>query len=267
MPDSLPAPPAPPAPPALPTPPPPPTPPNLDSLSAQEIAKVAAQWSDMSRSWQSQADRFTTDAERQAPRFPELANQFRAASRQWHEQALNAKAQADQILAKAREARTDGRSGFKWMPSGSESYSITENDGHTIIKQGDNVIVDVPSKSRSRSGSSGQDHGLSDNAAVPIVFIVFLFSFLIIKAIMGPVHARRAGRNLPAGIPGAAGSGLSAADSATLQKIHRTLGQMERRVEALETILADPRRTAAFTSVTRPTVNLDKPATSYESKV
>ena len=139
--------------------------------------------------------------------------------------------------------------------------TVTDQDGRTVIKQGDKVIVDVPSKNRDRSSRSDSSSHNSDGLAVPIVFIVFLFLFLIVKAIMGPIHQRR--RADGSGVT--AGPGLSAADSATLQKIHRTLGQMERRVEALETILADPRRTAAFTTVTRPPTTT--PSTSYESKV
>ena len=252
---------APPVPPAPPAPPAPPTPPNLDGLSYQELAKVADQWLEMSRSWQAQADRIETGASRIADRLPELASQFRATSRQWHEQALSTKAQADQILAKAREARTNSHADLKWLPSGSESYAITEKDGHIVVKQGDNVVVDVPSKNRDRSSRSNGSSNGDEYLAVPIVFIVFLFLFLIVKAIMGPIHQRRRAD----GSSAAAGPGLSAADSATLQKIHRALGQMERRVEALETILADPRRTAAFTTVTRPSTTT--PSTPYESKV
>ena len=145
-----------------------------------------------------------------------------------------------------------------------DEATVTDKDGRTIVRQGDKVMVDVPSKDPSRTATAHPNRGPTDNdIAVPIVFIVFLFLFLIVKTIMGPINRRRA-----ASLAGAAaGPGLSAADSATLQKIHRTLGQMERRVEALETILADPRRTAAFTTVTRPPSTASNPFTPHESKV
>ena len=72
--------------------------------------------------------------------------------------------------------------------------------------------------------------------AVPIVAIVFTFIWLIVKAIMAPLTERNKR-------PPAAGSGgLSDEETAILEKLQRTLSQMESRVEALETILIETSR-------------------------
>ena len=72
--------------------------------------------------------------------------------------------------------------------------------------------------------------------AIPIVAIVFTFAWLIVKAIMRPFSERILnGRATP--------GGLSAEDQAVLARLHRTLTQMEARVDALETILVEQRRT------------------------
>ncbi len=72
--------------------------------------------------------------------------------------------------------------------------------------------------------------------AVPIVAIVFTFIWLIVKAIMAPLtdRAKRA-QSAPAG-------GLSDDEAAILEKLQRTLSQMESRVESLETILIEQTR-------------------------
>ena len=178
---------------------------------------MAEQFRETARKLQSQSDKFEEEAD---DRPPEIADPLEAASRQWHEQSQVFKGLADQVTAKARAISTTANSIFD-----QGGVSVVEQDGRTIIKKDGKTLVDVPSKNRDRSSRSGS----SGEPAVPIVFIVFLFLFLIVKTIMGPINRRRG--SLPAGA--AAGPGLSAADSATLQKIHRTLGQMERRVEAL----------------------------------
>ncbi len=77
--------------------------------------------------------------------------------------------------------------------------------------------------------------------AVPICAIVFTFIYLIIKAIMAPFTQRAKDRR---GMPqGNGGGGLTQEEIAVLQKLQRTLSQMESRVEALETILIEQTRT------------------------
>ena len=75
--------------------------------------------------------------------------------------------------------------------------------------------------------------------AVPIVAIVFTFLWLIVKALMAPFTARAT-----KGLPPPPAGGLSDQEHAVLEKLQRTLSQMEDRVEALETILIETRRTS-----------------------
>ena len=75
--------------------------------------------------------------------------------------------------------------------------------------------------------------------AVPIVAIVFTFIWLTVKAVMAPFSARAAKGTPPASSPHA---GLSEEEHAILLKLQRTITQMEQRVEALETILIEQRR-------------------------
>ena len=82
--------------------------------------------------------------------------------------------------------------------------------------------------------------GDNDYLAVPLVFIVLGFVYLIVRAGMAPFHHK----NRVAGQP-ASGGGLSEEEVAILHKLERTLSQMESRVEALETILIDQNRTTA----------------------
>ena len=74
--------------------------------------------------------------------------------------------------------------------------------------------------------------------AVPIVAIVFTFIYLIVKAVMAPFNNRS--RHAP---PMSSGGGLTEEEVAVLQKLQRTLVQMESRVESLETILIEQSRT------------------------
>ena len=75
---------------------------------------------------------------------------------------------------------------------------------------------------------------------VPCVAIFFVFSYLIVRALMAPFSNRnRRGAQPPPVVMG----GLSAEETALLEKLQRTLTQMESRVESLETILIDQART------------------------
>lgn len=82
--------------------------------------------------------------------------------------------------------------------------------------------------------------GGSEFLAVPICAIVFTFIYLIIKAIMAPFTQRARYAKQAAG---GNGGGLTQEEVAVLQKLQRTLSQMESRVEALETILIETART------------------------
>jgi ribonuclease PH len=78
----------------------------------------------------------------------------------------------------------------------------------------------------------------SDIDAVPIVAIVFTFLWLMVKAIMAPFTERTRQR-----MRAEQAGGLTQEEAALLEKLHRTLVQMERRVESLETILIETHRT------------------------
>lgn len=123
------------------------------------------------------------------------------------------------------------------------------------------VQVDGSSR-RSRHSGGGGDGAY---AAIPIVFIIFLFMFLMVNAITKNLGRRAAWRhqgNPAANIPTA---GFAPDEQALVQKMGATLTRMESRVEALETILADPRRTASFTAAAAVS-SRPAPSTSYESK-
>ena len=104
---------------------------------------------------------------------------------------------------------------------------------------GDTTIQVDP---KSGSVNVRKHHSDSDGAefiAIPIVAIVFTFIYLIVKAVMAPFH----NKNRMAGQPRSGGGGLTQEEVAVLQKLQRTLSQMESRVEALETILIEQART------------------------
>ncbi len=87
--------------------------------------------------------------------------------------------------------------------------------------------------SRREKSSDRSNH--SDN--LPIIAIVFVFLYLIVRAIMAPFSRKN---RAPAAAPaGGGGGGFSHDELALLHKMQRTLSQMETRVEALETILIE----------------------------
>ena len=132
-----------------------------------------------------------------------------------------------------------------------DGASLQFLDGVQLIKlQTDDPVsrdrTDQPSPGRTVSptpAKPGNDNGHkhssdgNDFLAVPIVAIVFTFLYLIAKTVMAPFNNRN--RHAP---PGSAGGGLTQEEVAVLQKIQRTLSQMESRVEALETILIEQAR-------------------------
>ena len=89
--------------------------------------------------------------------------------------------------------------------------------------------------------------------AIPIVAIVCTFLWLTVKALMSPWSRRndktdandRPYRRWRGGLVGGqpAAPGLTDEEQALLLKLQKTLVQMERRIESLETILIDETRT------------------------
>ena len=76
--------------------------------------------------------------------------------------------------------------------------------------------------------------------AVPVVAITLTFVWLIVKALMAPFTQRA---RLRADAATDRGGALSAEEHAALENLQRTLANMERRVESLETILIETQRT------------------------
>lgn len=129
-------------------------------------------------------------------------------------------------IVKSDGTTTTVDSGSDEQPA--DSADETSNQSHS----------GVPSKHAKHSNLNG-DTAL----AIPIVAIVFVFLWLIIKTLMAPFTQRnqsKPGRYAP---PQAAPGGFTEEEIALLQKLGQTLAQMERRVESLETILIDQTRT------------------------
>jgi flagellar biosynthesis/type III secretory pathway M-ring protein FliF/YscJ len=80
---------------------------------------------------------------------------------------------------------------------------------------------------------------MDPDSAVPIVAIVFTFIWLIVKALMAPFTQRAAAKAKHAEANQGA---LSEEEHAALANLERTLANMERRVESLETILIETQR-------------------------
>lgn len=108
--------------------------------------------------------------------------------------------------------------------SGRSSVVIGKDGSVVIDDDGESIQAAPP-----RHGSSRSDGGGGDTVA--IVFIVFVFGYLIVKVIVN-AFTRNGGK----------GQRLSAEEQAVVAKLQRTLAQMESRVESLETILVESRR-------------------------
>ena len=136
------------------------------------------------------------------------------------------------------------------LPFLASSVTVHKADGSTVTVDSDRssepadedrsestaATTGTPS-AHSKHRSSSSDSGIE---VVPIVAIVFVFLWLIVKALMAPFtqRAARRGQTPPAGA-----QVLSEEEQAVLVKLQRTIVQMERRIESLETILIDEHRT------------------------
>ena len=140
---------------------------------------------------------------------------------------------AAQLKAKARAmAAADARQTNVQVKEDADNDNDSDGADKVTINNGTKSIVVHHSKSK----SSGDDTVLQ---AVPIVAIVFTFLYLIVRALMAPFTSR----NKRGAQPQVVMEGLSAEEAAILEKLQRTLAQMESRVESLETILIDPAHT------------------------
>ncbi len=80
---------------------------------------------------------------------------------------------------------------------------------------------------------------MASGDVVPIVAIVFTFIWLIVKALMAPFTQGRSKKQRAE----TQQTGLSDEERTALSNLQRTLANMERRVESLETILIETQRT------------------------
>ena len=125
------------------------------------------------------------------------------------------------------------------------SVHVVKKDGSTVDISSDGPSESAEGDSTSttqHTGTASKHHSSSDTGieVVPIVAIVFVFLWLIVKALMAPFTQRAAKR--VQGYPDGA-QVLSEEEQAVLVKLQRTIVQMERRIESLETILIDEHRT------------------------
>ncbi len=119
---------------------------------------------------------------------------------------------------------------------GSGKSSDKTDGGNSEDNDSDKSYTGTPSGHSKKHSSSG-DTGIE---VVPIVAIVFVFLWLIVKALMAPFTQRAARRGQ---VPPDGAQVLSEEEQAVLIKLQRTIVQMERRIESLETILIDEHRT------------------------
>lgn len=203
-----------------------------------------------------------------------LSDQARALGEKGRALGDQARQQAAEELA--RQSKTLAES----IPSGGSSADrelqdqtrqLTERINKRVadaLKRANRDATSATVEVDGRSGARSHRSGDVPEIVVPVVFIVFLFGFLMVKTIVNGINRRGAVPRLPGGnsVPAA---GFSAEEFALLEKVQRTLTLMESRVEALETILADPRRTASFTTAApRPApITHPSPSVSHESKL
>jgi hypothetical protein len=98
------------------------------------------------------------------------------------------------------------------------------------------------------TASASRRHSESASDVLPIVAVVFLFLYLIVRAIMAPFCRKNRAQQAHGG------SGFSQDEVALMHKMQRTLGQMETRVEALETILIEQQSSQRSRRMTGATV-------------
>ena len=144
------------------------------------------------------------------------------------ESAAKAKAAADIEKARQSTAKIAADSDSR------DKDSDRDNDGagDTTIRSGTSSVVIHHKKSNDENAGF----------VVPCVAIFFVFSWLIVKAVMAPFSQKIASRRAGGMTPRSAGQSLTEDEQAILLKLQRTLVQMERRVESLETILIDQTR-------------------------
>ena len=144
----------------------------------------------------------------------------------------NAKAQVTEAAKKMKLAADKVRAEAK--EKADEAAEDKDEGSVVTVQNGDKSIV------------VHRHHSSSDDVpflALPIVTVCLVFFYLVVKAIMAPFTQRASKRNAGQTATTGGSRGLSEEEQAILLKLQRTLGQMERRIESLETILIDQSRT------------------------
>lgn len=168
-------------------------------------------------------------------------------ARQRLEQAKEELTQATTTYASKRNSENKGRvnDAKEEVKDATREYqdAVTQSVSGRLSGQ-DGITIDLGG---SRRRSSDSSHNSASGEVVPIVFFVFLFLYLIVRAIMAPFS--RKNRGVQSSQPGNfAGGGFSQEEVALIQKMQRTLNQMETRVEALETILIEQQQASSARS-------------------
>ena len=160
---------------------------------------------------------------------------------------------ADEVIEEARAAahaavaeaqKSDGKIGFEARSDKSRAREEAANKQAALQAKEDSDDKDDSSDVTINNGTKsivvhhGKSHDDFPVAVVPALAITFTFLWLIVRALMAP-FTNRAKRGSQVTVS----EGLSAEETAILEKLQRTLAQMESRVESLETILIDTART------------------------
>ena len=125
---------------------------------------------------------------------------------------------------------------FKAQAKAKADAAAEDQDGGSAVtvQNGDKSIV------------IHRHHSASDDVpfvVFPITTVTLRFIYLVVKTLMAPFTQRASKRNAVPATASVGSRGLSEEEQAILLKLQRTLGQMERRIESLETILIDQSRT------------------------
>lgn len=153
------------------------------------------------------------------------------------------KQSGDLIGARARAQAAEAAKQVKLVTDSLQTQGKAKADATTEDQDAGSVVtVQDGNKSivvhRHRSNSEDVPFVI-----LPITTVTLVFFYLVVKAIMAPFTQRANKRGTVSTAASRGSRGLSDEEQAILLKLQRTLGQMERRIESLETILIDQSRT------------------------
>ena len=153
------------------------------------------------------------------------AEQFKSALKAKMDAAMkDFKASIADVKTEAAEKAAEGRGKAADATDDSDSGDTTvrtDSKGVTVVKHHKSSSDDIPF------------------LVFPITTVTLVFIYLIIRALMAPFTNRGRRSSPPVTVVG----GLTDEEAVLMEKLQRTLAQMESRVESLETILIDNSRT------------------------